>query len=404
MKTKNLAILAIVAAALVAVAKFTSDGGRAKKPAVSGEPVFPALDAGAVAAMEISGGAGTVRVELGDYGWAVTNAFGYPADIVRLREAILALADLKIGHRQPDMSIDSSSAASVALFAADGAPLAKLLLGGSRESAQQEQTPYGMMGGGADGRYIAREGSPDVFLVKENLSEFAADPKQWIDSQLLSVQASEVARIVLTAPDGATVAFDRSSGKLEMEGLADGEEFDSSKSYGLESAFAYLRLADVADPALDDAATGLADGTASLFAVTTGDGVTYSARVGAEAPGGAGRYARLAIDPGTNAVPAELAAKSALFQRFTYVIPSYFAQNLTRTRADLVKEAPAPAEEPPAEAAPAEEPAEAPAEAAPAEPAAPETPAESAAAEAPAEAGAPAAEETAEQPAANVEE
>ena len=360
MKTKNLVILAIVAIALVAVAKFTSGDARAKKPAVSGEPVFPSLDAGAVAAMEIADGGNTVRIEQGDDGWAVASAFGYPADIVRLRTAILALADLKIGHRQPDMSIDPAEATTVALFAADGSQLAKILLGGSRETSRQEETPYGMMGGGADGRYIARDGSKDAFLVKENLNEFSADAKSWIDTQLLSVQSSDIARVTMTSTNGATVAFDRSSGKLEMEGLAESEEFDSSKSYGIESAFAYLRLADVADPALGDDATGLADGAASLFAATTKDGVTYTARVGADAPDGAGRYARLAIDPGTNAVPAELSAKRDLFSRFTFVIPSYSAQNLTRTRADLVKAAPPPAEE--NNEASAEEAAPAPAE------------------------------------------
>ncbi len=344
MKTKNLIILAIVAIALVAIAKFTSNSNKPAKPALSGEPVFPTLDAGAVAAVEISEGDAAVRIEQGDNGWVVANAFGYPADFARLRSAVLELADLKIGHRQPDMAIDPASATAVTLFAADGSRLAKVFLGGARESAQQEEMPYGMMGGG-DGRYIALDGAKDTFLVKENLNEFSPDVKSWIDTQLLSVQASEIARVVLTAPDGATVAFDRSSGKLEMEDLAEGEEFDVSKSYSLDSAFSYMRIADVADPALGDDATGLADGAASIFAATTKDGVTYSARIGSEAPNGAGRYARLAIDPGTNAVPAELSSKRDLFSRFTYVLPSYSAQNLVRTRADFLKAAQEPVEE-----------------------------------------------------------
>ena len=343
MKFRNIVILAIVAAALVAAAKFTSGNRRARTPDIAGTPVLPGLDLAGVAAVEISESGSALRIEQSGDAWTVTNAFGYPADFARLRQAMIELADLKVGHVQHGMEIDPASSIKVSLFGADGAELASLLLGGTRDSGRQQETPYGMMGGGADGRYVAPAGSSQTFLVKENLDGFVADPRAWLDSELLSLQSSDVARIELVAPGGAKTSFDRSSGRLAMEGLAEGEEFDSSKSYGLESALAYLRLAGIADPALDDAATGLADGAASVFAATTKDGTTYTARIGAASPDG-DRYARFAIDCGTNSVPAEVAAKQSLFAKYTYLIPSYNAQNMTRVRADFIKAPPAPAE------------------------------------------------------------
>ncbi|MGI6495252.1 MAG: DUF4340 domain-containing protein [Kiritimatiellia bacterium] len=345
MKSKSLILLIALAAVLLALAKFTSGNRRAKTPPVAGEPVFPSLDLSQVRAVEIAAEGQVLRIEQQGDAWAVTNVFGYPADLARLRPALIALGDLKIGHRQPGGAIDPASATSVAIFGENGAPLAGLVLGGMRESTQQQATPYGMMGMGADGRYISRADSSDVFLVKETLGEFVPSAMAWIDPSLLSVPAADLARIEMAAPDGATLAFDRSSGTLEMEGLAEGEEFDASKSYGIESAFAYLRLSGVADPALDDAATGLADDDAHRFAATTKDGTTYTATIGATVPGGSDRYLRLDIDPGTNAVPAGLAAKRKLFETFTFHVPAHAAQNMVRSRTDLLKAPPPPAAE-----------------------------------------------------------
>ena len=51
MKFRNIVILAIVAAALVAAAKFTSGNRRARTPDIAGTPVLPGLDLAGVAAV-----------------------------------------------------------------------------------------------------------------------------------------------------------------------------------------------------------------------------------------------------------------------------------------------------------------------------------------------------------------
>ena len=356
MKSKNLVILIVLAAVLVAAARLTSGNRRAGAAPASGEPLFPRLDLTAVRAVEIASEGKTLRIEQRDDGWAVTNAFGYPADLSRLRPALLALSELKAGHRQPGgASIDPATATEVSLFGENGATLASIVLGATRESNRQQETPYGMFGVGADGRYVSRGGSKEVYLVKESLTEFEPSAKTWLDTELLSVPASSLARIEIAPPDGPAAAFDRSSGALRMEGLAEGETFDDAKACPLESAIAYLRFSDVADPALDDAATELGPEAAHRFSATTRDGVTYTALVGATAPNGSDRYLRLAIDPGTNAVPEELAAKRDRFAWFDFLVSSYAAQNLSHERADFLKPAEDPAEAAP-EAAGAPEP------------------------------------------------
>ncbi len=354
MKFRHLMLLLAAAALLVGLASLTSRRQRPRPPAWSGKPVLPGLDVNAVRAVAVRKGADAVQLARVGDAWVVTNAFGYPADFAKLRTSLLALKDLTIGHHQPGMKLDDGDTTRVELSGADGQLLAVLVCGGQRQRAAPAEQGFG--GGYPDGRYVARAGESDVFLVKEGLESFSTTAKDWIDTQILNVPSADLASIQLTSPGGETVMLDRSSGTLLLAGLADSEEFDSSRSYGIESALGYLRVADIADPALTPEAIGLATG--HLYRATLKNGEVYTARIGGTPADRTDRFARFAVEllpAGTNvtadaASPAaqarreqesRVAALQETFGRWTYLISSYTAENMTCTRADLVKAKPA---------------------------------------------------------------
>ena len=337
MKTNKLLLLAIVAVAFGALAWWSAQSRRAAPPAVLGRALLPNLDPDAVARIEITRAGGPVTLVRRDDAWTVTNLFGYPADPSKLGASLLQLHDLKVGAVPRDMDLGTNDLSLVDLQNAAGKPLATLRLG--RHYGRGGEAP----GRSGDGRYLCVAGDPQVYLVKESLDAFDTDAKGWVDSQLLGLQAADIQTIEISSPTGQVATFSRESGTLQMQGLATNEEFEASKSYGLESAFAYLSFVGIADPKLTDVQTGLA--TPGFFRVRLKNGDQYTARIGGFATNTTDRFVRLGAElapPGTNAAQkgewerrkADLDQK---FGKWTYLVSSYAAENLTRTRADLVK-------------------------------------------------------------------
>ncbi len=333
MKPSKLLLLAAVAAILVALAFWSNQQTRATPPAAVGQRLLPRLELASIARVEIAGRGAPIALVRMDSGWVVTNLFNYPADVVKLQSALLQLAEQKIGDVTRGVNIDTN-ATLVDLQDASGRPLATLRLGppsAERPGVRPRQ-----------GRTVAVAGDSQVYCVKDSLSEFDGEPRDWIDSQLLRLSSADIQRIELASPTGAVLTLTRNTGTLQLQGIATNEEFEAGHSYGIESAFCYLSFVTVADPKLTNSQTGML--APSVYRVQLKNGDVYTARIGATATNGC-RYLHMeaALAPaGTNAAAqAELAArKTELDQKlgkWTYLLSATAAENMTRTRAELVK-------------------------------------------------------------------
>ena len=409
MKTKHLVLLLIAALLLIGLANWS--GRRRQSPAASltGTPLLPGFDVNAVAAVEISEGGQTLRLARIDSAWCVTNAYNYPADFQRLVQRLLALRDVKIGQVQRGMKLDEAGATLVKLYDSQGATLASLTLGPTR----QARSDAGGMGyyRPSEGRYLSRNDDGQVFLVKESLEDWSTVTESWLDTQILGISADDIATIEMRPAAGGdddAVVLDRTSGSLKLVGLdEEKEQFESGRASGVESALTYLRFNRIADPNLPEETLGFATG--NLFRVTLKNGDIYNAALGAAAEGS--RYFKVGVEsgpPSTNATlraeaEARVASANDRLGRWTFLIASYSADNMVRTRDELVSEKPAETNAPAASEPAAAEPAAAePAAAVVTEPVAvPEAPAAAPAAEKAVDkpAAAPAAEATAEKPA-----
>jgi len=362
---KKLPLMLIAAAMLVGLAALMSHRERTRgRPAPElGQRLVPGfasvLAGGSIQTIAISRGETTSTLELGENGWTVREQFGYPADFARLQRLLPTLGEVKIGQvLAAGAALDPAETTIVQWLDASGKVIGGVRLGQTRQAPAREDQPYGAPAGG---RFVSREGDAKVYLVGDALTEFDADPKSWVDKQLLSVAATDVETVRIEHADGETVELAKNGGDLTLLGLADSEEFDASKRYGVGGALSYLRFSDVADPALADDVTGLA--TATVYRATTSRGQSFEARIGASPDGSTERYARFAVTLAP-AVPEEVAeeedeaAKAAREARaseraaleqstaelnaklsgWTFLVGSYNADNMTLRRAALVKE------------------------------------------------------------------
>ena len=335
MTTKNLAILTAVAAVLGGAAYFTSSSKKMKSPSIVGKQILPAFDASAVARIDI-GGAKPLALAATDKGWVVETLHSYPADVTKIRENLLKLQDLKVGQVANGRTI--ASPAKVALKDVSGKELASVDLGDTHTGKPRGQMAQFGGGGYPDGRYV--QFGDKVVLVKDTLDAFDGDPKKWTDTRIASVTASDVTSVTY-AKGKESVSLTRKDGKWDLAGLGPKEELDTSKTYSLDSALSYLDFTGVADPKKTDAELGFATG--AVYTVTLKNGQSYTAKVGDKT--GSDRWVKLSASfkaVGTNATENATLEKAVKdfnekTGKWAFSISSYSADNMSKTRKDLVK-------------------------------------------------------------------
>ena len=326
-------MLAAAAAVLGGAAYFCNSGRKIKSSNLNGKPVLPAFDVSEVAKVDVGG---KVVLSASDSGWTLESLHGYPADVTKIRENLLKLKDLTVGQTARGRKIESGT--KVDLKDAKGALLASVTLGEQHMSKPRGQAAQFGGGGYPDGRYV--KFGDGVVLVKDALDAFDGDPKKWCESRICSVSSSDVKDVSYTK-DGKTVKLSRKDSTWTLEGLGEKEELDTSKTYSLDSALSYLDFNGVADPKKPETEFGFATG--SVYTVSLKNGQSYTAKVGGAS--GSDRYFKVsaAFSPvGTNATEnatLEKAVKdfNAKTGKWTYMISSYSADSMSKSRSDLVK-------------------------------------------------------------------
>ena len=300
MNNKSLIILAAIAIALGGTAYFLNGGAKSSVPKLNGKAVVPGLDASEVAKIEI----GTkLALAAGDKGWTVATLSGYPADREKIVENLLKLRELKVGQVVRGKTLDATT--PVVLKDAAGKELAKLELGPKHEK-------WG------HGRYAKFDGQS--VLVSDALDAFDGDAKQWCNTRIASIPSSDVTAVSYKHGNELVELTKGTNSTWVLKGLTDKEELDTSKTYSLDSALSYLDFNSVADPKLTEAELGFSTG--AVYTVTYKDGsntVKRVATVGNVVKGGSDRYFKMDND------------------QWIFTISSYSAENMMKTRKDLVK-------------------------------------------------------------------
>ena len=312
MNSKSLITLAAVAVVLGGAAYFMQRGGKPAAAKLNGKAILPGLSVADVARIELGG---KLTLAASADGWKVESLHGYPADREKIAEHLMKLADLKVGQvahgRKP------GTETTVTLKDAAGKELAALTLGDKHtKKAKGQMAMYG--GGYPDGRYVAFAG--ETVLVKDTLDAFDGDVKQWCNTRIASIPSSDVTAVSYAHGKELVELEKGTNSTWTLKGLTAKEELDTSKTYSLDSALSYLDFNAIADPKLTEAELGFATGF--VYTVTYKEGTNTAKRVatvGNKVKDGSDRYFKL-----DNA-------------KWVYTISSYSAENMMKSRKDLVK-------------------------------------------------------------------
>ena len=364
---KKIFILVVVAAALIGAALWLKDGNSKRTADIVGKKVLPEFNISQVSRVEIAGAKSLALMSSDEAGWTVDALYGYPADAKKILDELLKLKELKAG--QPAAGISNAAPTTVVLKDAAGKELAKLVMGEQHRSAPRGEMAQFGGGGYPDGRYVMFDGSN--VLVNDALDAFDGDPKRWVDTKICGITASDVKEVTY-AKGKETVKLTRKDSTWTLEGLGPKEELDTSKTYSLDSALSYLNFSNVVDPKKTEAELGFATG--AVYTATLKNGITYTAKVGNKIGADSAFKVSAAFKPvGTNATENAACEKTVKdfndkVGKWTYLISSYSAESMSKTRKDLVKakEEPKKEEAKPAEKKPEAKPAAKPAEAKPA--------------------------------------
>jgi hypothetical protein len=217
------------------------------------EPAFPALreNPDAVAKIILSSPAGTITLvrETGDR-WAALERHGYPVDRKRVRDLVVALADMRLIERktaQPERydrleveAPDAENAESelVRLEAANGTVLAEAIIGKQR---------YRLTGTEPSGTYLRRPDEAQSWLASGGI-QIDREVARWLDGEIVDLDPEAIRRIEIQRagePSYAAVR-DNPGGELHLTGLAGDETLkEDADLTRLTGALSSVRLDDV---------------------------------------------------------------------------------------------------------------------------------------------------------------
>jgi len=289
-----LAVLAVVSGLAYRTSHRRSAG--TAPSSMVGKSLLPDLPVNDVEKLVFRDSSGVTTISRTEQGWVAPDRFSYPIKFDKVRDFLRKLSDLKIGQVvradkkdmanmglvQPNGPSTNSTAGTgilVTLEGGNGKPLASLLMGNMLKTS---------------GRYVAAGNI--TCIVAETLSDAPAKPTDWMDDELFNIDSYNISDIRVEGPDRDPVALKcAEGGSLQAEGLAPDQETDTSKVSTLSGAFSYLRFADIADPKLSDAQTGM--DKAITCTAKAKDGRCFTIKVGGMATGTVpGRYIRVSAE------------------------------------------------------------------------------------------------------------
>jgi hypothetical protein len=217
------------------------------------EPAFPTLreepDAVAKIVVTTPGGSITLVRETGDR-WAALERYGYPVDRQRVRELVVALADMRLIERktaQPehyhrlqveDPGAEDAKSHLVRLESADGTVLAEAIIGNQR---------HRLTGTEPSGTYLRRPGEAASWLASGGV-QIGDDVAAWLDDQIVDLNGRAIERISIQPATGRGYVVERDDpgGELRLADLGEGETAKEDADFArLTGALSGVRLQDV---------------------------------------------------------------------------------------------------------------------------------------------------------------
>jgi hypothetical protein len=338
MSSKGLIVLAAVTLASVAAAAVATHQRAAVTASGGGEPVLPGLieRINEVATIRVEGGAGPLTLVRRDERWTVAEKGGYPARFETVKTALVALARLTTIEAKTakpelygkldveDPGATGAKSAKLSLLDADGATLASIIVGKTRDSA---------IGVGRTGVYVRKAGEARAWLA-EGDPKLPAEAVGWLERGITNIDRRRVATATLSQPDGSTLEIRRDD--------ADRPDFtlvDLPQGHKVKNQFSLNSIAHVPESLDFDDVRPAGDvdfSRAATARFTTFDGMTLEFTL-VETDGAA--WVRIAAGAAADAadeVRREVEALEARTEGWAFRLPAPKIDKLKTARSELI--------------------------------------------------------------------
>jgi len=360
MNSRTLIALLASLAVLVALAIAVSVSQRPDQAA--GGPFLPGLREQLNEVSQIvvrTGGNRTVATlkRNGD-GWTLAERNDYPADVGRIRQSLIALAEAQILEEKtsnPEYyerlkvdDIDKANAAGVRLDILAGEQTTSVIIGTTGV-------------GGGERAYARRAGEPASWLISGRI-DAPRETAEWLDRLITDIDAKRIQAVTITHPDGEVLRIARDSpdaGDFTVAKVPAGRKL-SFPGVGnpIGAALSDLRL-DSVEPAAGFAPGAVKPVTArfeardglvvevqsfplpggSRLRVAASADEALAARFADSKPAGGKPASESEPEPASNfeQVKAEAARLQARHAAWVYAVPEYKAEQFTRRMEDLLE-------------------------------------------------------------------
>ncbi|MDW3094454.1 MAG: DUF4340 domain-containing protein [Gammaproteobacteria bacterium] len=252
MNTKSLAILIIFLLVGAGVYFFSTAKNSINTSESINSEIIPALQPALndIAELQVIGAGSQVLSTLlrSDSGWLVKERNQYPADISKIRSALLSLAEAKIVEQKtsnPELynklgveSIEQSDAQGIKAVVRYGAQTSELIVG--KPGPQINKS-----------RYVRIAGKETSWLIDRKI-DLKHQPDYWLRKDILSIEPSEVAAVTILLGDNSKldIKSTQEEEKFEVTNLTDpNSQVIEAELHQVTNALSSFQLLDVAKSA-----------------------------------------------------------------------------------------------------------------------------------------------------------
>jgi hypothetical protein len=208
MKSKTIGLLAGITIVGILLAVFANREPSSSLPQ-SGQLVFPDLMSvvNDVNEVVIETKDQTITLVRGEKSWGVKEKASYRADVEKVKQAIVGLADLRIHEPKTqnpelyerlglqDKDQEGSTSKRVTVKTADNAETAKLVMGNQRPAKGNPRM---------SDIYVRKPGDPQTWLAIGNVP-IETMPDEWLDKEVTALPTKRVRQVTVTHPKGDTL-------------------------------------------------------------------------------------------------------------------------------------------------------------------------------------------------------
>jgi len=250
-----------------------------------GEKVLPELDVNAVNGITITAADASLTLQRRDGRWRVSQRYGYNADFSKVRDLLLKIDDLKIV--QPVLAGPDHYARLQLLTPEQGAADTGMRLSFATVDDAEHSILLGRqhmrkteMGEWPDGRYLLLTGRDPakVVLVSETFSNINLSPTTWLDNEFVKIANIKHASLWRDGQQQWQLQAKSEGDGLVLADLADDETADDAKLRDINTAFSWIRFADIVDPATDPDELGLDN--PAVYRAVDADYIAYNVSIG----------------------------------------------------------------------------------------------------------------------------